>query len=288
MSRQLAEALQGLRTLQEAEAVVAGQAPPERVFSDRTGGPIQEDGFRHNRLGALASPRPAPLPEAPHAAPHVRLDADRGGRTPHLRPAAARASLRRLHPEGLRAPAPTRRSRAPWMRSTTRPSATQPQPRPRAPAIASSFRRLPSLLVNVHSWRLSTPGDTPAVTCRAAPAAAGPWRKRWPGRGSRILPNGIVVIALHLRHCNWSPISSKSAICRPHAQHSSFHAAASRSPRRRTQRASRATACAVDSGLGVLELGMTALGISPIRPLAATSHESPTGWLHLWARLPSC
>src|ERR1700675_687483 len=41
MSRQLAEALQGLKTLQEAEAVVAGQAPPERVFSDRTGGPIQ-------------------------------------------------------------------------------------------------------------------------------------------------------------------------------------------------------------------------------------------------------
>jgi integrase len=46
MSRQLAEALQGLRTLQEAEAVVAGHAPPERVFSDRTGGPIQADGFR--------------------------------------------------------------------------------------------------------------------------------------------------------------------------------------------------------------------------------------------------
>jgi integrase len=46
MSRQLAEALQDLRTLQEAEAVVAGHAPPERVFSDRTGGPIQADGFR--------------------------------------------------------------------------------------------------------------------------------------------------------------------------------------------------------------------------------------------------
>jgi integrase len=48
MSCQLAEALQGLKTLQEAEAVVAGQAPPERVFSGRTGGPIQEDGFRNN------------------------------------------------------------------------------------------------------------------------------------------------------------------------------------------------------------------------------------------------
>jgi integrase len=47
MSRQLVEALQSLRTLQEAEAVVAGQAPPERVFSDQTGGPIQEDRFRH-------------------------------------------------------------------------------------------------------------------------------------------------------------------------------------------------------------------------------------------------
>lgn len=48
MSRQLGAALQGLKTLQEAEAVVAGQAPPERVFSDRMGGPIQEDGFRNN------------------------------------------------------------------------------------------------------------------------------------------------------------------------------------------------------------------------------------------------
>jgi integrase len=48
MSQQLADVLRGLRTLQEAEGVVAGQAPPERVFSDRTGGPIQEDGFRNN------------------------------------------------------------------------------------------------------------------------------------------------------------------------------------------------------------------------------------------------
>jgi integrase len=48
MSRQLAEALQSLRTLQEAEAVLAGVAPSERVFSDGTGGPIQEDGFRNN------------------------------------------------------------------------------------------------------------------------------------------------------------------------------------------------------------------------------------------------
>jgi integrase len=48
MSRQLADALQSLKTLQEAESVVAGQAASERVFSDRTGGPIQEDGFRNN------------------------------------------------------------------------------------------------------------------------------------------------------------------------------------------------------------------------------------------------
>jgi integrase len=48
MSRQLAETLQSLRTLQEAEAIVAGQAPPERVFSDRRGRAIQEDGFRNN------------------------------------------------------------------------------------------------------------------------------------------------------------------------------------------------------------------------------------------------
>jgi len=40
MSRQLAETLQSLRTLQEAEAVVAGLAPLERVFSAQTGGPI--------------------------------------------------------------------------------------------------------------------------------------------------------------------------------------------------------------------------------------------------------
>ena len=41
----------------------------------------------------------------------------------------------------------------------------------------------------------------------------------------------------------------------------------------------RATALAVDSGLWVLELGTTALGIRAIRPLAATSHEAPAGWL---------
>jgi len=48
MSRQLAETLQSLRTLQEAEAVVAGLAPLEGVFSAQTGGPIQGDGFRNN------------------------------------------------------------------------------------------------------------------------------------------------------------------------------------------------------------------------------------------------
>ena len=59
MSRQLGEALQSLRTLQEAEAVVAGQTPPERVFSDRTGGAIQEDGFRNNVWTPLRAPSSA-------------------------------------------------------------------------------------------------------------------------------------------------------------------------------------------------------------------------------------
>jgi hypothetical protein len=40
-----------------------------------------------------------------------------------------------------------------------------------------------------------------------------------------IFPYGIVVISLHLRYCNWSPVSSKSVICRPHDPHSSFHTA---------------------------------------------------------------
>jgi integrase len=48
MSQQLADVLRGFKTLQEAEAVVAGSALPGRVFSNRAGGPIQEDDFRNN------------------------------------------------------------------------------------------------------------------------------------------------------------------------------------------------------------------------------------------------
>lgn len=46
MSAQLAEVLRSLRTLQEAEAVVNGTAPPERVFSTPRGTPIEEVAFR--------------------------------------------------------------------------------------------------------------------------------------------------------------------------------------------------------------------------------------------------
>jgi len=38
--------LQTLRGVQDAEAVVAGTAPPERAFSGHTGGAIQDDAFR--------------------------------------------------------------------------------------------------------------------------------------------------------------------------------------------------------------------------------------------------
>lgn len=46
MSAQLAVALSSLRTLQEAEAVVNGTPPPERVFSTPKGTPIEEVTFR--------------------------------------------------------------------------------------------------------------------------------------------------------------------------------------------------------------------------------------------------
>lgn len=53
MSAQLAEALRGLKSLQEAEAVVNGTAPPERVFSTPNGTPIQEVTFRGRVWGPL-------------------------------------------------------------------------------------------------------------------------------------------------------------------------------------------------------------------------------------------
>jgi len=46
MSAQLAGTLQGLKSLQEAEAVLAGREPSERVFSAAEGGPMREDVFR--------------------------------------------------------------------------------------------------------------------------------------------------------------------------------------------------------------------------------------------------
>jgi hypothetical protein len=97
----------------------------------------------------------------------------------------------------------------------------------------------------------------------------------------RSTPYGIVVISLRLRHCNWSPSSSKSAICLPHDQHSSFHTAMAISPAE-NKRAQSPRHVPWISGLGVLELGMTVLGIYAIRPLAATSlhHMSlPAGQL---------
>lgn len=48
MSQQLTEALQSLKTLQEAEAALQGTAPPERVFSTASGAPIEESSFRNH------------------------------------------------------------------------------------------------------------------------------------------------------------------------------------------------------------------------------------------------
>jgi integrase len=47
MSRQLGRVLAGLKTLQEAEAALAGRMAPERVFSMPTGAPIHDDSFRN-------------------------------------------------------------------------------------------------------------------------------------------------------------------------------------------------------------------------------------------------
>lgn len=72
------------------------------------------------------------------------------------------------------------------------------------------FRIAEAFAVNVHSWT-HRPGHFPRCARRRwAFANATAW-SRFP-----IFPYGIVVISLHLRHCNWSPVSSKSAICRPH------------------------------------------------------------------------
>jgi integrase len=46
MSAQLAAVLRGLKSIQEAEAVVRGVEPPERVFNAPDGGPVREDVFR--------------------------------------------------------------------------------------------------------------------------------------------------------------------------------------------------------------------------------------------------
>jgi integrase len=48
ISPQLMNVIWDLKTLQEAEAAVAGHPAPGRVFSDRSGGPVQEDAFRNN------------------------------------------------------------------------------------------------------------------------------------------------------------------------------------------------------------------------------------------------
>jgi integrase len=128
MSRQLAETLQSLKTLQEAEAVVAGQAPPEPVFSDRTGGPIQDDGFRNNVWAPLL--RRAQLRyRKPHTLRHsyASMLIEAGEPSPTFSSSSANTP-----PPSLRRPTDTysRAERdAPWMRSTTRPSATHTQPR---------------------------------------------------------------------------------------------------------------------------------------------------------------
>jgi integrase len=70
MSRQLAAALAGLRSLQEAEAALAGGAMPERVFSMPTGAPVHDDAFRNNVWAPLL--RAAGLRyRKPHALRHT-------------------------------------------------------------------------------------------------------------------------------------------------------------------------------------------------------------------------
>ena len=64
MSAQLAGVLASLRSLREAEAVVAGRAAPELVFTI-DGAAIQEDHLR-KCVGAVLA-RPGPVSQASHA-----------------------------------------------------------------------------------------------------------------------------------------------------------------------------------------------------------------------------
>jgi len=93
MSPQLTATLSGLTSLQEAEAALVGRTAPARV-------PQQ-------RVDLCAAPGRAPLPEAAHAAPHLRQPAHRSRGVSQVRPGAARAPLPGVHPGRLWAPDPS-------------------------------------------------------------------------------------------------------------------------------------------------------------------------------------
>jgi integrase len=70
MSRQLAATLRSLKTLQEAEAALAGTTPPERCFSTPKGEPVSDDAFRNHIWSGLL--RRADLRHRkPHALRHT-------------------------------------------------------------------------------------------------------------------------------------------------------------------------------------------------------------------------
>ncbi len=70
MSRQLGGVLAGLKSLQEAEAALAGRPAPERVFSMPTGAPVYDDSFR-NHVWAPILRRAGLRYRKPHALRHT-------------------------------------------------------------------------------------------------------------------------------------------------------------------------------------------------------------------------
>lgn len=70
MSRQLGHVLSGLKTLQEAEAALAGKMAPERVFPMPDGAAIRDDAFRNNIWASILR-RAGLRYRKPHALRHT-------------------------------------------------------------------------------------------------------------------------------------------------------------------------------------------------------------------------
>ena len=107
---------------------MSGQAPPERVFSDRTGGRIQEDGSSNNVWAPLLH-RAQIRYRKPHTLRHsyASMLIEAGEPLTYVQQQLGHHSAAfTLKAYGHLLP---RARVAPSIRSTTRPSATQPQPR---------------------------------------------------------------------------------------------------------------------------------------------------------------